>query len=292
MSDEYYKDLSKWWERQWDRSNYVLYALVACVLLIIAYYLVSFYEPASKIQTVTRSLTLGVIVHTVPTLIIIIVSFVLFKRILDKKSERERTELLAEIEKRIERTALSESELRRMLHDSGLQGVYEHHHRDRVLQEIGGCQRDVDILHTYLLEPNAFEHPLVEASRKGAKIRILLLNPESPIARQRSLDLWPGDNPDDADENYVSSQIRLTVGEFKKICKANKLHNFEMRLYNALLSVQIFKCDENLYLGFYPKGKNSFEAAQLKIHGNTFISRQFFGEFNAIWHKAQPVRIR
>jgi hypothetical protein len=83
----------------------------------------------------------------------------------------------------------------------------------------------------------------------------------------------------------------MTVDEFRRICRMNRLDNFEIRLYDNLLSVQIFRCDEDLYLGFYPKKKSALEAAQLKIHGFTYISRQFLDEFELIWVSATPIDV-
>ena len=98
-----------------------------------------------------------------------------------------------------------------------------------------------------------------------------------------------GDNPDVADEAYVPSKIRMTLDEFRKIKQDNNLDNLEIRLYDTLLSVQIFLCDDELYLGFYPHGRKSLEAAQLRIFGQTYLSEQFLNEFDLVWDSAKPV---
>lgn len=289
MSDEYYKNLSKWWEDQWDNYSYSVYAGIVCVFLILLYFIVSYAEPTARAEIITREFLLGIIIHAFPTLVIIMISFVLFRRITDKKAERAKRELLSDIEDRLTRSIVSESELRKMLHESGLQGIYECHYRDVILKEIGACSKEVGVLHTYLVEPSSFEQAFLGASQNGAKIRVLLLNPDSAVARQRSIDMWPEDNPVNADERYVPSQIRMTVDEFRRIGRANKLENFEIRLYDSLLSVQIYRCDDDLYVGFYPHGRKSLDAAQLKIHGHTYISSQFFSEFDLVWNSAMPV---
>ncbi len=292
MSEEYYKSLSKWWEDQWDRHNYSVYAIGASIFLTVLFYFISYAEPSAKAGEITQRFLLGIIVHTVPSLIIIIISFVLFRQISDKKAERAKLELLSEIEDRIKRSVTSESDLRKMLHESGLQGVYERHYRDIIIKQIGTCSKEVGILHTYLVGPHSFEQAFVSASQNGAKIKVLLLDPDSAIARQRSIDLWPGDSPTEADERYVPSQIRMTVDEFRRIIRTNNLRNFEIRLYDSLLSVQIFRCDDDVYCGFYPHGKKALEAAQLKIHGRTYLSSQFLNEFDLVWDMATPVDTR
>lgn len=289
VSEDYYKNLSKWWEDRWDKHNYLVYAIGLSAFLTIIYYFISYVEPTAKAGEITREFLLGIIVHTIPTLIIIITSFVLFRKISDKKAERAKNELLSEIEDRIKKSATSESDLRKMLHESGLQGVYERHYRDIIIKEIGTCTKEVAILHTYLVGPKSFEQALVGAAQNGAKIKVLLLDPDSAIARQRSIDLWPGDSPTKADEGYVPSQIRMTVDEFKRIILANNLKNFEIKLYNTLLSVQIFRCDDDLYCGFYPHGKKALDAAQFKIHGHTYLSSQFLNEFDLVWDMAMLV---
>ena len=291
MSDDYYRALSKWWENQWEKYHYTVYAAIVSFFLIIFYYLVAYTEPDAKVEETTRKFLLGIIADAIPTLIIIIISFALFRKISEKKGEREKMELLSEIEDRMKKSVTSESDLRRMLYESGLQGIYDRHHRDTVLEEIRACSKEVRVLHTFLVEPNRFERAFVGASQNGAKIKVLLLEPNSDIARQRSIDIWPGDNPADADEGYVPSQIRMTVDEFRRIKQENNLENFEIRLYDTLLSVQIFRCDDDLYLGFYPHGRKALEAAQLKIHGHTYISVQFLNEFDLVWGKATPVEL-
>jgi hypothetical protein len=292
VSEDYYKNLSKWWEEQWDEYNYLVYGIIVCLFLIVLYYVISYSEPTANAGEITREFLLGVIIHALPTLIIVIISFVLFRKISDKKAERQKKELLSEIEDRIKTSVTTESDFRKMLHESGLQGIYERHHRDIVLKEMRECSKEVAVLNTYLVEPHSFEQAFVGASQNGAKIRILLLDPDSAVARQRSIDMWPGDDPTDADETYVPSQIRMTLDEFRRISRANNLKNVEIRLYNTLLSVQLFRCDDDLYLGFFPHGKKALQAAQMKIHGYTYISNQFLTEFDLVWNSAKAVNLR
>ena len=289
MSEDYYKDLSKWWEEQWERYHYFVYAIILSIFLIILYYLIAYTGPDVSAEETTRGFLLGIITDAVPTLLIIIISFALYRKITDKKAERQKEEFLKEIENVFKKSMASESDLRQMLSESGLEGIYERHHRETVIDEIGQSSKEVRVLHTYLVEPHTFENAFVGASRNGAKIKILLLDPDSPSARQRPVDIWPGNNPDDADEGYVPSQIRMTVDAFRKIKKENNLDDLEIRLYDTLLSVQIFLCDDQLYLGFYPHGKMSLEAAQLRIRGQTYLSSQFLSEFDLVWDKAKPV---
>lgn len=291
MSDEYHKNLSKWWEKQWEIYHYFVYALILSVILVVLYYFIAESGTDVIADETTRKFLLGIIADAVPTLLIIIISFALFRKISDKKAERQRIDFLSDLEHIVNNSMSSESDLRQMIHESGLKGIYDRHHREKVIDEIGQSNKEVRVLHTYLVEPNSFEDAFITASQNGAKIKILLLNPDSPSARQRSIDMWPGDNPDGADEAYVPSQIRLTVDEFVKIKHDNRLDNLEIRLYDTLLSVQIFLCDDELYLGFYPHGRKSLEAAQLRIFGQTYLSEQFLSEFDLVWDNAKPVTI-
>lgn len=289
MSNDYYKNLSKWWEKQWEIYHYFVYAVILSIILVILYYFIANTGAGVIEDETTRKFLQGIIADAVPTLLIIIISFALFRKISDKKAERQKEELLTDIETIVKGSVSSEAELRQMLKESGLKGIYERHHREKVIDEIGQSNKEVRVLHTYLVEPSTFENAFVAASQNGAKIKILLLDPDSSSAKQRSIDMWPGDNPDGADEAYVPSQIRLTLDEFRKIKQENNLDNLEIRLYDTLLSVQIFLCDDELYLGFYPHGRKSLEAAQLRIFGQTYLSEQFLSEFDLVWDNARPV---
>jgi transcriptional regulator with XRE-family HTH domain len=134
----------------------------------------------------------------------------------------------------------------------------------------------------------ALEDLFLSASlKRGVKMQILLLKPESMMAIQRSRDVWPP-NSEEIDEQYVMKKIQSSLGELKR-WMANGM-KLQMRMYEAIPSFQLFACDDRALVGFFTYGSRASLGPQIEIAGRETLLGQFVTEeFGKLWQRADCI---
>ena len=136
-----------------------------------------------------------------------------------------------------------------------------------------------------------YDQLFIEAIDRGVNVMLLLLDPSSPFARQRSLDLQLGSNNGPPDENQVPNNIRASIRRMANayLTVANLRERLELRLYNLLPSFSICGCDDKAFVGFFPHSAKTSDFAVLEIRMDTLFGDQVAAEFERIWQHATPV---
>ena len=106
-----------------------------------------------------------------------------------------------------------------------------------------------------------------QAAKHGVQSEILLLNPASPIARRRSLDLRL--------HGYISQELN-----------SKEVSNIGFRLYSTLPSYPIYVVDENLLFGQYPYGRRAFAAPWFQVQRGSALYQTIMDEFESRWKDA------
>lgn len=136
--------------------------------------------------------------------------------------------------------------------------------------------------HTYLL---------VEPVRRGCTVQILLLDPSSAFARQRSLDLHLGNGSEQGDTDEVPKNIQASIRQFASIYPELEglAGRLELRLYNLLPSFSVHQWDDRALIGFFPHTSRTTTFPMLEVELNTLLGIRFNEEFEAIWENSVTI---
>lgn len=201
---------------------------------------------------------------------------------------QEDTEILAE---RIAQVVNSHANSIADVLQAGITDAYELLPLSKLKQRIGHSKRCVRIMHTFIDDPRQYKEAFAEANCNGSSIQLLFLNPESPYAKQRSLDVWPKNSLTTPDEQYVSKQITYSIDVLYNMVKESEIKNVEVRIYDSLPSLALYMTDDDILLGFFLIGTKTDSATMLSVSGNSFFSRDLINEFEKRWANAKPISL-
>lgn len=140
----------------------------------------------------------------------------------------------------------------------------------------------------FLQNMNDFGEAFHQTALHKIPVRILLINPESLAAKQRSQDLYKN-------ETHVLPLSKNTIEAFQRFYKKFQMENLELKYHSLLPSAQIFLCDNQAIVGFYFHGVDSQYCAQLEVlikneNGEyTYLGKQIEAEFDIMWDSAAPI---
>ena len=139
-----------------------------------------------------------------------------------------------------------------------------------------------DVFFTY----NSLFRDMLKIERPDLAIEILLLNPESDVARSRERAL-------NMPENYIHQQIDNATEFFKGIHRefGSKYKHMEMRLFDVLPSVQHIAFDETIFIGFYSHTARSQLTYQLQLKRTSAFGKFFEADFQKVWNKPDTTKI-
>jgi hypothetical protein len=170
-------------------------------------------------------------------------------------------------------------------------GVREHRrldfewYTDRVL----GARSTVRVLHTFsrLFAP-PFDRRFLRAANgllhRQGRIQILLMDPDSPAAAQRTAELeGRGDVGLEARRN-----LRVLDG-FRRGLDDGGRQRFEVRLYSVSPSVQIYQWDNRLLASFLPVGRRSGDSARLEVTVESPLGTFVQERFDELWGPAKSI---
>lgn len=120
------------------------------------------------------------------------------------------------------------------------------------------------------------------AIRRGATVRILLLDPDSMAARQRSHEL-------SAD---VRREVMRNLRELRHLqarLPQEQRDQLQVRVYAAAPSIQLYRCGERMMVSFYPVDRLSGEGQQLEVRITTPLGSFVSERFAELWRRSRPV---
>jgi hypothetical protein len=139
----------------------------------------------------------------------------------------------------------------------------------------------VEVLDTfsYLFSGRTCER-FAEAARaavsRGATVRIMLLDPDSPAALQRSHEL-------SAD---VRQEVMRNLQDLKRLearLPDERRGQMQVRLYSAAPSIQLYRSGERMMVSFYPVNQLSGEGQQLEVRITSPLASFVRERFAELW---------
>src|SRR5664279_4918337 len=114
---------------------------------------------------------------------------------------------------------------------------------------------------------------------KHATIRILIVNPESPHARAR--DLEEKQSPD-----TIKREAEEFITQFAELYHGNS-RKLQLRAYDTLPMVNIFRIDRDLFWGPYLLDRNSSNTFTVRARRHGSVYSQLLAHFESVWAMAK-----
>ena len=117
--------------------------------------------------------------------------------------------------------------------------------------------------------------------RRGLKVRILTIEPNSKYVAQREID-----------ENEIEGQIKKTIEDLENWVNRLKLiapnpKNVQIRFYNTLPLDFYWHQDDSVYAGPYMYGKGSQQTITYKFRNNSGGAEYYHKYFLELWNNAE-----
>ncbi len=118
---------------------------------------------------------------------------------------------------------------------------------------------------------------LRQAMRNGSKVRILLLDPDSAAASQRSEEIRPVDV-----RRVIVDNLRH-LNDFAGTLAERDRSRLQVRIYDASPSIQMFRWDDRALISFFPIGVRASASPHLEVQLNSPLGEFVQGRFDDLW---------
>lgn len=175
---------------------------------------------------------------------------------------------------------------------SGFVYCFENFDKIEIRDRIANATK-VRILTTWISDAIGYEESFIKFTQKpNSDIKILMLNPDTEIAKQRSIDLGR------TGEDYVPNAIRQAKEELEIINKRRKI-NIEHRYYSTLPIAMLYICDNDIFFTIFPHGnwseKGPMQHIKIKdiYNGNfTLLGKFLADQFDKVWDNAKELPLQ
>jgi transcriptional regulator with XRE-family HTH domain len=147
----------------------------------------------------------------------------------------------------------------------------------------GQAEQEIGILAYscyFLAEDAGLRQLIAEKAESGARVRILLGDPESPFVLQRGQSEGIGDT--------MPAKVRSAIAMFRPL---GSVENIEIRLHGTILYNSIFRADDQLFVNTHIYGVMANNAPFFhlrKIPGGA-IAATYLESFERVWSDAEPL---
>lgn len=248
--------------------------LIAVLFILIFYGLIDVLVTNDSPEEIAIQILLNLLSEIMPVMLVGSVSFLLFGFIRERRELERRDDLQSALLDALTRgDAISESGLY-TIHPTFPVGAFT-----RRLENA----KDIRIMTTWINDTRRDSDAFIRAiKRSDSQTRILMLDPEAPCARQRSLDLGY------ENASFVPHEIRNSLDWLRRSFGESRISSADdvaIKTYRALPSMQIYICDNHAFVGFYWHLSRSTSGVTLELHN---INRTPFGgklllEFDKQW---------
>jgi hypothetical protein len=178
------------------------------------------------------------------------------------------------------------------IHQMGIVEVYPKLDYDELRDRIARSKNRVYLSENWLAleKMTDFEEAFRQTALHKVSVRILLINPDSSAAKQRSFDLY-------GDETYMLHLSQNTIKTLQEYYKKYQMKNLEVKYHSLLPSVQMFLCDNLAMVGFYFHKRDSQYCPQLGIllknenNERTEFGKRIEAEFDSMWNSAKIIQL-
>jgi len=268
------KELSKGFMKEWHKLS-IIGSLAMTIFLTLLYLYVN--DKSGQLTTDHRmELFSNVIVNIIPVFLLYAMSSLFLKNMLDLKSKNDQQEMLEQIDQLYQYNFLKDKNF----NDIGVNNIYDNMNAWNYREKVLVAKYEVRILVT-LMEDTFFLVDKIERNKPTCKYKILMLDPESTIARKRSLELH-------YNEDYIRIKIESRLSELKKIKEKYGL-DMEIRFYGAMRSMYLCICDKTALVGFFWHRERAAVRPMMEISLDSPFGYLIDEEFNTIWNDSRRI---
>lgn len=261
-----------WWKEV--EKIMLIFSVVSMIVLASLY----FFSPTSEfVQNLITDLFSVALLFTLSQI---------FLKNLQTLRAQEDTDLLAS--KLFEIMTTQNDKLNRII-SSGIADTHEVLPFAETKKMMARAKKNIMILHTFIDDPRQYKEAFSSAIKNKCQIRILLLNPESPHAKQRSIDVWPEGSINAPDDQFVSNQILYAINVLHEMTASGEIKNLEVRVYDSLPSTAMYIIDDHIIFGFFFLRTKTDSASQIHVTGDTYLSHDLRNEFETKWRNSKTV---
>ena len=145
---------------------------------------------------------------------------------------------------------------------------------------------EIVILNTWIPELNILDDALVEALARGTYVSILMLYPDSQIARLRSQALQ-GAAQARVREDRVKPGVRHCLEVLAAIARTagdDGRRHLRVRLYHSLPSISVYGVDDRAFFSVFLHGQLAVKSPQIEVLGQeSLMGRLVFRELETLW---------
>jgi hypothetical protein len=143
---------------------------------------------------------------------------------------------------------------------------------------------EIVILNTWIPELNILADALVDALERGTYVSILMLYPDSHVARLRSDALQTqGRFREDRVKPGVKHCLEVLAAIARSVDEETRRH-LRVRLYHSLPSLSIYGVDDRAFVSVFLHGQLAVKSVQIEVEGqDSVMGRLAFGELEALW---------
>lgn len=273
---------------RWIEVHGAFTALLIALLFILIRALLLFIWPED--QPVVIVIAQDFLVESIPTLVFIAISLLVFKKYQDAQQQHESsthtsrivTELQYLLQEEREKNAYEllakireDRKMVKSIIDSGLYAIHSEF-PDDIFRESLRKAKHVRALVTWLSDPllKTWDHIIEDGE---TTIEIILLKEDSEIAKLRSADILGHSGND-----IASGGIKGTISHFRRIYNAHHLdgkkRNVSIKCYEkSLPSIYFIICDQTAFVGLFWHGERATKCPILEFRNINIHKRESIG---------------
>ena len=197
-----------------------------------------------------------------------------------------RQEFLGEMKLELSESLASHFDQFDRLRRAGVHDVVDTFPTTEVAKQMGGAE-NIRIVQTWIPDIITLLKPIVSALKRGAKARIVLLDPDSELASYRAKSLRYMDG------TMASNNIRANLAEISRAAHvANVADRLEVRLFDALPIACIHAYDNEAVVGFFWQGIPAISGPQLVIsRADSPLMATLDEHFENLWNDSRPYQL-
>jgi energy-converting hydrogenase Eha subunit E len=142
-------------------------------------------------------------------------------------------------------------------------------------ERLESARSNIDILGFGLKDFKRDYLPELGRLSSRAKIRILLLDPDSPYCAQRDLE-------EEQSPGVISDEIREFLRGYHERYAQQQVR-IELRLYRSLPQVNIFRIDDEIFWGPYLTGRASGNTFTMRVRRGGYAFEGLMSHFESVW---------
>lgn len=160
----------------------------------------------------------------------------------------------------------------------------------QVLTDYMADADEIVILNTWIPELSILADAIVDALARGTYVSILMLYPESSIARLRTEALQGSMQPPFR-EDQVQPGVRHCLEVLAAIASMageRRRRHLKVRLYDSLPSIAVYAVDDRAFVSLFLHGQLAFRSVQIEIEGqDSLMGAVVFRELETLWKIGQ-----